>query len=767
MARTKRNMLKQQPVKFPVEAFINHFHQSQRRWHQYLPACIPGFITLTAQASGNQEGSTISNGWTVMCMQMIARKTSIFHLHQQANGSLPTGSQVNIDQPVSFNTAKDLRARIEGLPKVPRWRCQEIKIGSYKMKSPLMLYWRDELEVIKYLFSNPVFAQCIDLTPYQEYEGQEHVYSEFMSADLAWEIQPVQAILAARVYHFAISVVMKNLKIAHRDGVVMSDPQGYLRVIHTPLAAWIADYPEQLLIACVSSKNSPISTATAAQFGDPFPHPPRTWQQTLQAIFEACAACDPCDIIAFHKVCQQKCLSGVVELFWADWGSTCPSLFLTPDALHQWHKFYFDHYLRWVTNIMTGLELDWRLSVLQPRIGTRHWANSVSTLKQCTGHEHRDLEKLLPAVSMGAIPDDVLCAIRSITEFIFLAQDQFVYDETLHALTKALREFHHFKPSIIAAGGCRGKNGPLNHFQIPKLELTQHVLFTTLKTVGMPLFNEMVYEARLMQIYYPESTWIKSVLPGEHHINTSTPRGSVFNNACAHLSSDNSTAILLTLKPHFPDLSPWEISLLDVHTCSATAATFLPPIVLYPFSRVHVWSKFRMQQHSAQNPFALAPPQTIQAAPPSFALPFGRANTVLIAHESGDPTSDIIGERYLVAQVKAILQPVTAPLQPPLLYVEFFNFSNAHFVVVNGVRIIIPTPKIDIFLVHHCLRSNKLPLGDIIPMDSVCQVVQLIPKFGAAALLEMTCDNCLDIARQFYINSFADKETFHAILSYQ
>ncbi|KAF9218323.1 hypothetical protein BS17DRAFT_883480 [Gyrodon lividus] len=429
---------------------------------------------------------------------------------------------------------------------------------------------------------------------------------------------------------------MKNLKIAHQDGAVMSDPQGYLRVIHTPLATWIADYPEQLLIACVSSKNSPISTATAAQFGDPFPHPP---------------------------FCQQKRLSGVVEPFWADWGSACPSLFLTPDALHQWHKFYFDHCLRWVTNIMTGPELDRHLSVLQPRIGTRHWANGVSTLKQCTGCEHRDLEKLLPAVSMGAIPDDVLCAIRSITEFIFLTQDQFVYDETLHALTEALREFHHFKPSIIAAGGRRGKNGPLDHFQIPKLELTQHVvhstramgapyqwssditerchithvktayqqqrffqLFTTLKTAGMPLFNEMVYEARLMQIYYPESTWIESVLPGEHRINTSTPRGLVFNNARAHLSSDNSTVILLTLKPHFPDLS-----------------------------------------HSAQNPFALAPPQMIQAAPPSFALPFGRANTVLIAHESGDPTSDIIGERYLVAQVKAILQPVTAPLQPPLL----------------------------------------------------------------------------------------------------
>lgn len=107
------------------------------------------------------------------------------------------------------------------------------------------------------------------------------------------------------------------------------------------------------------------------------------------------------------------------------------------------------------------------------------------------------------------------------------------------------------------------------------------------------------------------------------------------------------------------------------------------------------------------------------------------------------------------------------PLQPPLLYVEFFNFSNVHFTVINGVRVVVPAPKIDMFLVHRRLRSNGLPLGDFIPMDSVHQVVQLIPKFGAVASPEMTCDNSVDVAREFYVNSFANKETFHAILSYQ
>ncbi|KAG2157802.1 uncharacterized protein EDB93DRAFT_1059352, partial [Suillus bovinus] len=90
-----------------------------------------------------------------------------------------------------------------------------------------------------------------------------------------------------------------NLKLAAHDGCPMSDPRGDLRMIHTPLVTWIADYPEQLLITCTASKCSPISLATAVQFGDPLPHPPQTHFDTLNAIKRACTISDPCDIASF------------------------------------------------------------------------------------------------------------------------------------------------------------------------------------------------------------------------------------------------------------------------------------------------------------------------------------------------------------------------------------------------------------------------------------------------------------------------------------
>ncbi|KAI6002200.1 hypothetical protein F5J12DRAFT_723281 [Pisolithus orientalis] len=814
--------------------------------------------------------------------------------------------QCTKDFPISFNTAKDLCACIESLPEVPCWCFQEIKVGSYQMKDPLVLYWHDGLEVVEHLFCNLVFTNCMDMSPYQEFEemlnGTEHVYGKFMSADWAWEIQDslptghsflgvigasdktplmistgnkemhplllfianiragmqmkaishsfalaaylpipkfynvspaVQAVLSSHMYHFAVSIVMKNLKLAHCDGVVLSDPNGDLRIIHTPLVSWIADYPKQLLVACVSSKNSLISIATADHCGDPTPHPPHVCQNTLAAICEACITCDPCNIAAFHKVCLEKHLNSVVEPFWVDWGDACPSVFLTPDALHQWHKFYFDHCLHWVINIIGGTELNHCLALLQPRIGTHNWPNGISILKWCTGREHCDLEKVLPIFTTGALPDNVLCTIQAIAEFIFLVQNVYHFNEILHLLTEALQEFHHYKQSVISVGGCQGQNGPLQHFQIPKLELAQHViwstcamgapyqwssdimerchithvkapyclsnhhdfhkkmlsfsqltrkqwffqLFTMLKMASAPLINEMLYKATQMQIHYLESTWISNVLPNEQYMGSVAPRKSTFDSGQSRISSDNSTAFLLTTKPHFPSIPIDDAAPLLIHDLQPALGDFFlgwsytshhghclsSPNSPLPFLHSHTWDKVHIQQHSAQDPLSLSPPQTILSSSCT-----GQVSTSLYTRDNYSmETGNASLTRIAKMIVQAILQPITVCPSPPLLYVEFFDFSSSHSAVVDGICVAVPAPKIKMFVTQWHFQSNGQQLGDIIYLDDVHQAVQLIPKFSAQAPPRLTCDNCLEVGQEFYVNSFADKEVFYAILSYQ
>ena len=422
----------------------------------------------------------------------------------------------------------------------------------------------------------------------------------------------VHAILTARVYHICLDILTANLKHADVHGVPMSDPWGQVRLCHTPLVSWIADLPEQRLLACILSNQSAFTTATSNDFGDYHSLPPCNRDYTLNLIAQACLTTDPASISTFAKTCQTFGLNGVHQPFWATWGNANPPDFLTPDALHAFHKFFFDHALKWVVNIMGGEELDRRMAALQPRLGVRHWKNGISTLKQCTGREHRDLQKILVAVIANAVPDNVLCAVRALVEFIFHAQGLLLYDEHFHAMDEALREFHTFKTAIINAGGRQGKNGPMMHFRIPKLEgllrvvssarrmgapyqytsdITErcHItlvktpyrrssrrnyheqccrfldrmeklrlfgLYVSLKSNNASLLNEMFNEASEVADHYPEATWLSQALPpGAISITGAASKPSLFSKLRSHLSDDQTTAFLVNATPHYTHIS--------------------------------------------------------------------------------------------------------------------------------------------------------------------------------------------------------------------
>lgn len=104
-------------------------------------------------------------------------------------------------------------------------------------------------------------------------------------------------------------------------------------------------------------------------------------------------------------------------------------------------------------------------------------------------------------------------------------------------------------------------------------------------------------------------------------------------------------------------------------------------------------------------------------------------------------------------------------------YAESFKFSPLHReqLVVDGIttEVFVPAPDIDMFIVNRHFRSNGTRMGDIIRMKDIRDVLELVPVFGANMRDDMNSDNSLEIAKSYFINNFADKETFHAILSYQ
>lgn len=58
-------------------------------------------------------------------------------------------------------------------------------------------------------------------------------------------------------------------------------------------------------------------------------------------------------------------------------------------------------------------------------------------------------------------------------------------------------------------------------------------------------------------------------------------------------------------------------------------------------------------------------------------------------------------------------------------------------------------------------------MSDIVPLTNVREIIQLVPVFGAKMDLRYDTNTSLDLALEFYLNNFANKNTFHVILTYQ
>lgn len=279
----------------------------------------------------------------------------------------------------------------------------------------------------------------------------------------------VRSLLQDRLVHQAINIVLSPLQTAAAVGVMMSDPRGNLRYCFTPLAAWIADMPEESLIAGTASKASPVTTATSKSFGDVYRHPPRTAEHTLIAIRTACTQYSPSDYKNFLRAAKRLHLNGVTDPCWKTWPLSDPSQFLNPEVLHHFHRMFWDHDVNWCILALGAAELDFRFSLIQTPVGYRAFNDGVSKLKQVTGRDHRSVQRYIIGIVAGGAPQEFLKAIRALLDFRYLAQAPLFTDLSIERVANALQEFHNHKEAII-------RQGARSNWQIPKLELLQSVV---------------------------------------------------------------------------------------------------------------------------------------------------------------------------------------------------------------------------------------------------------------------------------------------------
>ncbi|KAF8189057.1 hypothetical protein BJ912DRAFT_850916 [Pholiota molesta] len=408
---------------------------------------------------------------------------------------------------LSFNTAKDLRNRAEMLPTGPVWRSRVLK-PVYPTKNTPTLYYRNPVECLESLLRNPLLEGSIEYTPFQLFETAEkkmRVYTEWLSGDAAWSMQKkiapgatllgtvlssdktnISAMTGNRLAH-PLLISLANINMGTRN---KSSNHLFLLLALLPIPHFT--HHKQKMRGVLDSRLfhesldfilAPLKKAAeiGVMMTDPLGWQPST---TIAQLQEVESIAHPWNLDSYVVEAMKFRLNGVHRPFWRDFPLSDPSTFLTPEPLHHWHKQFWDHDAKWCINALTGPEIDFRFSVLHPHTAFRHFKEGISSLKQVTGREHRDVQRYIVAIIAGAVTPGFLVTIRSLIDFRYLAQSSVITDDTCSKIEHALGEFHSHKQAILDAKARRGKKFPIENWHIPKLEFMQSVV-TNIRSSGV------------------------------------------------------------------------------------------------------------------------------------------------------------------------------------------------------------------------------------------------------------------------------------------
>ncbi|KAE9385288.1 hypothetical protein BT96DRAFT_960766 [Gymnopus androsaceus JB14] len=270
-----------------------------------------------------------------------------------------------------------------------------------------------------------------------------------------------------RLFHDCMRIFLNSLIEPGKSGIGMTCADGFIRRVHPILAAYVADYPEQCLIACCMENHCPLCKVAPTDRGSPNASDPRTANETIAMMArKAMSDTDP----EFNKQWTDLGICPIFRPFWMDLPHSDIFQSFTPDLLHQLHKGMFkDHLVSWVMDLVGSFELDECFKVMTDHPGLRHFKNGISSVSQWTGAEHKAMEKVFLPLIVGAVQDDVVRAVHAILDFIYYASLQSHTTSTLAALRNSCIYFHDHKDVFVQ---LQARQPP--HFNIPKLHSMLH-----------------------------------------------------------------------------------------------------------------------------------------------------------------------------------------------------------------------------------------------------------------------------------------------------
>ncbi|KAH7917273.1 hypothetical protein BV22DRAFT_1135543 [Leucogyrophana mollusca] len=409
----------------------------------------------------------------------------------------------------SFGSNYTFLKAIDKLPAGPEWKCQLVTAegdregddGEVPTEEP-ELWMRDPVECIHELISNPTFRDHLAYAPekvFTDEQGEIRRFDEMWTGDWWWSMQerlpsgstvapiilasdktelshfkgdksawpvyitignivksvrrqpskhttallgyiPVSklasfednSVASYRLFHYCMRLLLEPLVKAGRDGVNMLCADGMIRRIFPILAAYKTD-----------ALNAWLS------------------------IIDEEKTCGHLNV-AMEKLSKSFRGNGMDT----DLPNTDIFACISSDILYQLHQGVFkDHFVKWCVKLVGKQAFDKHFQAMTNFSGLRHFSKGVSKVKQWTGTEHKEMQRILLGVLAGAVDVEIITCARVLLDFIYYSQYHSHTDNTLHSMQAALDDFHANKDIFIQLG-------IRDHFNIPKLHSMLHYLDT-------------------------------------------------------------------------------------------------------------------------------------------------------------------------------------------------------------------------------------------------------------------------------------------------
>ncbi|KAI1793586.1 hypothetical protein LXA43DRAFT_971911 [Ganoderma leucocontextum] len=564
----------------------------------------------------------------------------------------------------------------------------------------------------------------------------------------------------ANLFHTAMSRILALLASAGVNGIQLISGDGIAHRGHPILATYVGDYPEQVLV-------------TGCKTGESSPEPLRPLRD-LEKVLDALAAIDD-GPRAFTQACRE---AGIKPLFLA----------ITPDILHQLYQGVIKHLLAWLQEAYGMDEINVRCCRIPLNHSLRHFAKGISHMSWVTGKEHQDISRILLGLIIGLpLPDGssparLVHATRALLDFLYLAQYPTHTSETLALLEEHLQVFHDNK-SIFLFGTT--DNYDTQYSERLHIDFAKDAYRASNKKEELVQMTVWLEQKEKIQRHEKYIEWrLKQPLPSMCRRSLHPPLIllPIYGNTA--FDSHSSPHIYIARHPLVKGVSFDDVKvkygatyIRDALTCYVVTVNH-PDLtrlqverqsasIYFPFKSIPVYNKVKLL---IEDPDGLAVLGTgVRDVIHSHATQQkkgggeigGHFNTVLIRdHQDGASGSK---PSFIVARVRVIFKipqrgmahlfPGIAPEKRPqhLAYVELFMSLNTKH------------PNHGLYKVNPAYDGDGRRLGLVIPIDDIVCSCHLIPDFGPVAPRDWTSSNVLDQCTAFYLNTFADCNTYKLI----